>query len=350
MPQNGFRLPDIFDRFPDAVFFIDPPRVLYRNEAARRQFADVDDSLPPAFLDPLRQLDYEGQLALPQGNFLVTTCALEDGRLLLLRSAPKAAAIPAAANIPAQMRRALHALSTTIEQLGKTQEPTLRRNHMLSQSQTLHRLLRLTRQLELAQEGALDAYPMETVSLSSLCQKLVAELRERLSGEALSLALDADPQPLLISGNHALLEQLVLSLLSNAIKFAGLDGKIGIRLHEKNRRALLSIWDDGEGIDRARMPSLFSPQEFQTLPMPRDGSGLDLWLAHQIALRHDGVIMAGNRPDGGAEFTVSFPLAAPSTLRLRSHDQLFPAEDLSPLLIALSDVLPARAYADIWGQ
>lgn len=350
MAHDRFPLSDIFDRFSDSVFLIDGPDILYSNPAAQAAFPDFGAAIPPAFFEPLQALGYEGCVSLPQGVFLVSSSALDRNTLLILRpSSPGAEPYLVSSNLPAQLRHTLNSLSVSIEQLRAEQASPLGAKLLPVQSQILHRLLRLTRQLELSQEDALQGHPLHTINFTALCQKLSQTLQDYLTeGEPL-FRPSLITQPLFISGNHDYLEQLLLSLLSNGIKSCGPGGTFGLRLQEKNQRAVVSVWDNGEGISPARMGQLFAPKHRGTLPRPHDGSGLDLWIAHRIALMHGGVIVAGNRPEGGAEFTVSFPLALGERPSFHSRGPLPPMEDFSPLLIALSDVLPAQIYGSIWG-
>jgi signal transduction histidine kinase len=69
---------------------------------------------------------------------------------------------------------------------------------------------------------------------------------------------------------------------------------------------LLVVEDRGEGIPEAITEKLFTPF-FTTRP---NGTGLGLPVAQQIVLHHGGAIVAGNRPEGGAAFSIWLPLRA----------------------------------------
>jgi two-component system, NtrC family, nitrogen regulation sensor histidine kinase NtrY len=69
-------------------------------------------------------------------------------------------------------------------------------------------------------------------------------------------------------------------------------------------RAILTVADDGPGIDRDLWDRIFDPY-FTT---KSDGTGLGLAIVKKIVLQHGGEIQVGDRPSGGASFTIALPL------------------------------------------
>jgi two-component system sensor histidine kinase HupT/HoxJ len=67
------------------------------------------------------------------------------------------------------------------------------------------------------------------------------------------------------------------------------------------------VLDRGPGIPEEMLPSLFDP--FFTTRPPGQGTGLGLSLSYDLAVRHGGRLEAGNRPGGGAVFTLWLPAA-----------------------------------------
>jgi signal transduction histidine kinase len=112
----------------------------------------------------------------------------------------------------------------------------------------------------------------------------------RLEIEPATLALDADPE---------LLAQAVLNLLRNAVRVTTDVTEPVVVLavrRDRNGRFEIEVRDNGPGIDPARRDDIFLP--FYTTH--KGGSGVGLSFARQVALAHDGSIVAIDAPEGGA--------------------------------------------------
>ena len=72
-------------------------------------------------------------------------------------------------------------------------------------------------------------------------------------------------------------------------------------------RARLEVLDTGPGIPTDALPRIFDA--FFSTKAPGEGTGLGLWLTYATVERHEGTLIAANRPDGGAAFTIELPLS-----------------------------------------
>jgi signal transduction histidine kinase len=110
---------------------------------------------------------------------------------------------------------------------------------------------------------------------------------------------------LLVYADKNRIQQVVLNLLSNASKFTK-DGKIVIKINkEYDNQIKVSIQDDGKGIDKEILPTLFT--KFNT--KSEAGTGLGLYLSKNIINSHGGYIRGYNNLDGapGATFEFTIP-------------------------------------------
>jgi signal transduction histidine kinase len=111
---------------------------------------------------------------------------------------------------------------------------------------------------------------------------------------------------MLVDGDAARLEQVVVNLLLNAATAMEGRGRVEIRA----RRTLpgeveLSVADDGPGIPAEDLPRIFDPFFTTT-----EGTGLGLSVSYGIVRAHGGTLVARNRDEGGAEFSIRLPAAA----------------------------------------
>jgi two-component system NtrC family sensor kinase len=115
--------------------------------------------------------------------------------------------------------------------------------------------------------------------------------------------------PYALGDPHQLM-QVFLNLIVNAeqaIREARDRGTLRIRLGKGNSTVWVSFHDDGPGISKENLPSIFDP--FYTTKRPGRGTGLGLSICKSVMKEHNGSVEAANATDGGAVFTVTLPLA-----------------------------------------
>jgi PAS domain S-box-containing protein len=115
--------------------------------------------------------------------------------------------------------------------------------------------------------------------------------------------------PYALGDPHQLM-QVFLNLIVNAeqaIREARDRGTLRIRLGKGNGTVWVSFLDDGPGIPKENLPSIFDP--FYTTKRPGRGTGLGLSICKSVMKEHNGSVEAANATEGGAVFTVTLPLA-----------------------------------------
>jgi PAS domain S-box-containing protein len=155
----------------------------------------------------------------------------------------------------------------------------------------------------------------------------VVEVLERLRGAAVQAGCELATriEPGLVGGWDRLrLEQVVTNLLANSFKY-GAGSRVEVSLRRDGAQAELIVTDAGPGIAEKDLPRIFERFERAVSMRNYGGMGLGLYVTRQIVNAHGGTVDAGNRPEGGAVFTVRLPLAA--AVRAR-HDAHPPAEEL----------------------
>jgi PAS domain S-box-containing protein len=116
--------------------------------------------------------------------------------------------------------------------------------------------------------------------------------------------------PYALGDPHQLM-QVFLSLIVNAeqaIREARDRGTLRIRLGKGEGSVWVSFRDDGPGISKENLASIFDP--FYTTKRPGRGTGLGLSICKSVMKEHNGSVEAANAPEGGAVFTVTLPVAS----------------------------------------
>lgn len=143
-----------------------------------------------------------------------------------------------------------------------------------------------------------------------------------------------------VNGDLARLRQIFSNILSNAIKFTPRGGKIDIRLIQNDSRVEVRIADDGVGIAKPFLRTIFERFRQADSSMKRTHRGLGLGLAvvqHLVEL-HGGKIRAESRGVGkGATFTVEFDIVSASATSTRPVSPLIGAPELDGLRILVVD-------------
>jgi signal transduction histidine kinase len=137
----------------------------------------------------------------------------------------------------------------------------------------------------------------------------IATVHQSLQTKDIQLSSLLEPLPTIIQGDPDRLQQIVLNLLTNAIKFTPKGGIIDIRLETTETQAQIKVSDTGCGIAAEFLPYVFD--HFRQAENSRSTKGLGLGLAialHLVEL-HSGTIEAESLGLGqGATFTVNFPV------------------------------------------
>jgi signal transduction histidine kinase len=111
-------------------------------------------------------------------------------------------------------------------------------------------------------------------------------------------------------GDPDALEQAVLNLLTNAIKYSGDSREIGLQLRRVGDGAEIQVVDRGIGIPPEEQERIFG--KFYRVPTRENellpGTGLGLTLVEHVARAHGGRVAVESRPGAGSTFSIRIPL------------------------------------------
>jgi PAS domain S-box-containing protein len=149
------------------------------------------------------------------------------------------------------------------------------------------------------------------VDLAAVAGESVEAARPRAMARGVSLALEAEPVEL-HGADADRLGQLIDNLISNAVKFTPSEGRVEVRVGQRDSTALVEVADTGVGIPVAEQERLFerfyrSPQaSAEAVP----GIGLGLSICEAIVDGHGGTISIDSEVGTGTTFKVALPLDA----------------------------------------
>jgi signal transduction histidine kinase len=181
--------------------------------------------------------------------------------------------------------------------------------HLLDSSIFLQRRLDDLLALARAEDGAL-AITLDRVDLAAILREVATTAGSfaEMSEVRLSLA-NALPRSI-VMGDGERLAQALLAIIDNAVKFTPPGGMVRIALEERAAQAIISVQDEGPGVEEAHLSAIFEPYASLATGRGRSGAGLGLAIAHWIASAHGGDIRAASSGMGeGLCVTISLPVA-----------------------------------------
>jgi PAS domain S-box-containing protein len=115
---------------------------------------------------------------------------------------------------------------------------------------------------------------------------------------------------IIVSADKFRISQVLINLISNAIKYSPKSDKVLIKLTTKNNSVLIYIRDFGIGISKKNIKNIFEPffQAENTIRRSHAGLGLGLHISKEIIERHQGIIKVQSQKKKGSVFSFSLPL------------------------------------------
>ena len=112
----------------------------------------------------------------------------------------------------------------------------------------------------------------------------------------------------LFVGDYQRIRQMIIIVLDNAIKFSNENQKVDIFLKKENKKYELKICDSGRGIDPENIGEIFNRYHKSNIEENKNGMGLGLAIAKEIALRHNIEIFVKSEPNIKTVFTFLIPV------------------------------------------
>jgi len=180
---------------------------------------------------------------------------------------------------------------------------------MADESERLERMVAKTLDLSRIRAGGLELEP-QTVDIGDLVSAAVRRIRPLGGHDAVRLDLDPDLEPVTL--DIGLIEDVVLNLLENALRFAPSGSPIIVGAATVDDSVELRVTDQGPGVAPHERERIF--EEFVRGEMCSDpaGTGLGLAIVRAHVTAHGGSVWVEEAPGGGARFVVRLPRGVPT--------------------------------------
>jgi signal transduction histidine kinase/ActR/RegA family two-component response regulator len=145
---------------------------------------------------------------------------------------------------------------------------------------------------------------VEVLDLNAVVQGVEPMLR-RLAGESARLNVIASAAPAHVRASRGYIEQALMNLVVNARDATPSGGTVTIEVAEAGPDVVLTVRDDGAGMDDDTMTRIFEP--FFTTKEPGKGTGLGLAIVLSVVRDSGGTVTVDSAPGKGATFRLAFP-------------------------------------------
>jgi two-component system phosphate regulon sensor histidine kinase PhoR len=240
-------------------------------------------------------------------------------------------------NVSHELRTPLTAIRASAETLhdGALAQPEQAARFVEMILRHTRRLEELSRDLlQLAQlESGLAAPQMEIVGSAEVVRRAAEALGEQAARLGVEIALDLPARPPELPAVRRLLEQAVVNLVDNAVKYCTHSApgappcRVSLSVQSRPGEAVITVADNGPGIAPEHLDRIF--ERFYRVNRDRSrelgGTGLGLSIVKHVAQAHGGRVEVESRLGRGSTFRIILPAAAPAVPGQASPDPSAPA-------------------------
>jgi signal transduction histidine kinase len=196
--------------------------------------------------------------------------------------------------------------------MGRSKDPKAHAEYLdtiVNESQRLTRLLNNVLDFSKIEQGKRIYHP-EQSSLYEIIQSAARAMEYPLGQQGFSLEVKTENGLPDVNVDKDAIEQALLNLLHNAMKYSGESREIGLHLRKKENHAVIQVVDHGIGIDPQQQHRIFD--KFYRVPSPENerivGTGLGLALVSHIVEAHSGRLEIDSTLGKGSAFSIYLPL------------------------------------------
>ena len=223
------------------------------------------------------------------------------------------------ANMSHELRTPLNAIIGFSEFMLKADSEGLSKNHVeyleriYSAGQHLLSLINDILDLSRIEAGKMELFA-EDIDLPGTLEYCMTMFREKAGNHRIKMTLSAGDAPKIIRADLRKLKQIMINLLSNALKFTPDGGEVQVAASTENSLVLISVKDSGIGFNPEDMERIFAPFERAGEDGNKniEGTGLGLSMVKRLVELHGGRVWAESAPGEGSVFYFTLPIETES--------------------------------------
>ena len=215
------------------------------------------------------------------------------------------------ANVSHELRTPLASIRAMAETLqdGALQDESVSGHFLGTIVTEAQRLTRISEDLLILSQAESRAPEKARFALSELMEKVVTRFQPQAEKATIALAI-AVPTGLEVLANHDQIEQVLVNLVDNAIKYTPADGRVMVTAEQLADSVAVHVADTGIGIAGQDLPRIF--ERFYRVDKARSrqsgGTGLGLSIVKHIVEAHGGAVTVMSEFGNGSTFTFTLPV------------------------------------------
>ena len=163
--------------------------------------------------------------------------------------------------------------------------------------------------LEISRIRLSKALKMEEFMLPDAINGVLEDIKARANTRGIDFDVEMPPSAVKMKGVRLYIEEAIMNLLANSLKYTPRGGKITFRVKDSHEHIVIQIKDTGIGIPKDEIAYIFD--EFyrgsNAKDMEKEGTGLGLAITKEIVELHKGKILVESEEGKGSNFSVEFP-------------------------------------------
>ena len=219
-----------------------------------------------------------------------------------------------AANVSHELKTPLTSIKGFVEtlQAGAINQPEMAQkflNIIMMEADRLTRLINDILSISKLESGD-DQVTNERIRLDKMASDVVDMLSIHAKEKEITLHTSIDPDPVVIWGNPDRVEQMLINLVDNGIKYNKPGGSVTVKVFDNEKNVNLLVSDTGIGIAEERLFERFYRVD-KGRSRSMGGTGLGLAIVKHIVMSMNGLIEVHSKLGEGTEFLVTLPKEAP---------------------------------------
>jgi len=173
-------------------------------------------------------------------------------------------------------------------------------------ARNIQQITTLVNDILFLQEMDLILPKFQPVDLVAIARSIVEKYQEKAASNLITIQIETENDLPNVSGDPKSLERALMALVDNAVKYSQEGSQVKIRLYEESNHVVMTVEDEGPGIEEERIPHIFD--RFYHAETSNEnvfsGIGLGLAITNQVIKQHNGQLSVQSEPGKGSTFSV----------------------------------------------
>lgn len=257
---------------------------------------------------PVRGRDEISELAVGFNNMASSLADLENMRSTFL------------SNVSHDLRTPMTTISGFIDGLLDGTIPKEKQEYYLrvigDEVRRLSRLVAALLDISRIQAGD-RKFVMKPFDICEMARVILISFEQKIDKKHLDVEFETDAENMYVWADHDAIYQILYNICDNAVKFSRDGGKYKIKIIKRDKKAFISVSNEGEGIKSEDLPHVFERfyKGDKSRGLDKTGTGLGLYIAKSIIDAHDEEIWVKSKHGEYCEFVFTLKLASESQIK-----------------------------------